>query len=209
VLSVGDRRTAYAAVVTKWISARSAPGRAVTHRFGPRNVNGVPTVLGILDERVDRACHATWFHVQLPVRPNGTTGWVRSRDVAVGVVHTRIEIDLSARTVTLFRNGRAVVRTPAAVGTGSTPTPTGRYYVNQRLRASDPNGPFGPEQLGVSAFSPVLTGWTQGGPIGIHGTNEPRLIGSAATHGCVRVPNSAIVRLFRGTLMGTPVVIHP
>jgi lipoprotein-anchoring transpeptidase ErfK/SrfK len=61
----------------------------------------------------------------------------------------------------------------------------------------------------VSAFSPVLTGWTRGGPVGIHGTNEPASIGLAASNGCIRVDNTRIVRLLHDVQAGTPVVIHP
>jgi lipoprotein-anchoring transpeptidase ErfK/SrfK len=208
VVPTTDARTAYAAVATHWIAARRSPGGAVVRRFGPRNVNGVPTVLGILGKRVDRACHASWYLVQLPIRPNGSTGWVRARDVVVGVVHTRIVIDLSARSVTLYRSGRRVLTTRAAIGKSQTPTPVGRFYVNQRLLSGDPSGPYGPEAIGVSAYSPVLKNWPQGGPVAIHGTNEPWLIGAAASNGCLRVANEVIVRLFRQTLAGTPVIIR-
>jgi lipoprotein-anchoring transpeptidase ErfK/SrfK len=80
--------------------------------------------------------------------------------------------------------------------------------VNQRLIPSERGGPFGPGAVGISAFSPVLTGWAQGGPIAIHGTNEPWSIGRAVTNGCIRLPNAVLVRLFRQTPAGTPVLIR-
>ena len=67
---------------------------------------------------------------------------------------------------------------------------------------------FGPAALGTSAFSPVLKDWAQGGPIGIHGTNEPWVIGHAASHGCIRLPNAAMSKLFRLTPAGTPILIR-
>ena len=73
---------------------------------------------------------------------------------------------------------------------------------------SDKNGPFGPGAVGVSAFSNVLTGWTQGGPIAIHGTNAPWSIGKAVSNGCIRIPNPVMAKLFRLTLSGTPVLIR-
>ena len=82
--------------------------------------------------------------------------------------------------------------------------------MNQRLvPASGAAGPYGPAALGVSAFSNVLTGWAQGGPIGIHGTNEPWSIGRSISNGCIRVPNALVRRLFTASFAGTPVVIHP
>lgn len=201
-------RTAQAAAARDWVTAYRSPGKGAIVNFGPRNENGAPTVFGVLEKLVDRRCHATWYHVQLPIKPNGTTGWVSAASVLVGTVHTKIVVDLSARRVTLYRNGRAAFHTTAAIGEGGTPTPTGHYYVSQRLIAPDPGGPYGPVALGLSAFSRVLTNWPQGGPIGIHGTNEPGSIGKSASHGCIRVPNSAIVTLFRATLAGTPVRIQ-
>jgi lipoprotein-anchoring transpeptidase ErfK/SrfK len=96
-----------------------------------------------------------------------------------------------------------------AVGSPSTPTPTGRFYVNQRLVPTDTHRPFGPGAIGISAFSNVLTGWTQGGPVAIHGTNEPWSIGHAVSNGCLRLPNATLERVFRETLAGTPVIITP
>jgi lipoprotein-anchoring transpeptidase ErfK/SrfK len=111
--------------------------------------------------------------------------------------------------VILYRDGREVLSVKAAIGTSATPTPIGRYYVNQRLLSSDPGGPFGPAAIGISAFSPVLTGWAQGGPIAIHGTNRPELIGQRVSNGCIRVHNRDLRRLFTVALSGTPVTIHP
>jgi hypothetical protein len=199
---------AYAAVVTRPTVARRRPGGKAIERFTRINVNGVPTVLGVLGVKRDATCAPTWYRVQLPIRPNGAVGWVRAADVRLRRVTTRIHVDLSARRVTLYRQGRKVLETVAAIGKPGTPTPTGRYYVNQRLVAPDPSGPFGPAAVGISAFSPTLQGWTQGGPIAIHGTNAPRLLGSAVSYGCVRVANQVLLRLFEQAEEGTPVVIR-
>jgi lipoprotein-anchoring transpeptidase ErfK/SrfK len=206
---VGSAARALAAVVRTNAVAFRAPGGSRLAAFGRLNVNGVPTVLGVLEERVDRRCRATWYRVRLPLKPNGATGWVRAAAVDVAPVSTRIEVDLSQRRVTLFDRGRRVLATTAAIGSAATPTPTGRYYVNQRLIPTDPTGPFGPGAIGISAFSEVLTGWAQGGPIAIHGTNRPELLGLPVSNGCIRVRNDVLRRLFDRALAGTPVVIHP
>ena len=205
---VGGGNVAWAAVVRKPLTAFREPGRDAISRFGLLNVNRVNTVFGVLAERVNSSCRATWLHVQLPMRPNGRTGWVRADHVQQLPVRTRIVVDLSQRVVRFYKNGRLVLHTPAAIGSSATPTPLGRYYVNQRLIPSDPGGPFGPGAIGISAFSPVLTGWAQGGPVAIHGTNEPWSIGRAVSNGCIRVPNATQKKLFAATLGGTPVVIH-
>jgi len=110
--------------------------------------------------------------------------------------------------VRLYKNGKLVLSSTAAIGSSATPTPLGRYYVNQRLIPDDPSGPFGPGAVGISAFSDVLTGWTQGGPIAIHGTNEPSSIGHAVSNGCIRLPNTVLRRVFAEALAGTPVLIR-
>jgi lipoprotein-anchoring transpeptidase ErfK/SrfK len=146
--------------------------------------------------------------VQIPKRPNGVTAWVPATQVAVATVSSRIVVDLSERRVTLFVRGRKVLTARAAVGAPATPTPTGRFYVNQRLIPTDKTGPFGPGAVGISAFSDVLTGWTQGGPIAIHGTNAPWSIGKAVSNGCIRIPNRMLRKLFPRALNGTPVLIR-
>ena len=205
---VGTAKTTYAAVVQERAHAYRRPGSSRLASFGPENINGVPTVFAVLAKRVDARCAAQWYRVQLPLKPNGSTGWVRAADVELAPVTTRIEVDLSERRVTLFDRGRRVLTATAAIGSPQTPTPTGRYYVNQRLVPTDTSGPFGPGAIGISAFSEVLTGWTQGGPIAIHGTNRPDLIGLAVSNGCIRVRNDLLQRLFDRTLAGTPVTVR-
>jgi len=205
---VGSSRLAVAAVVRTRAVAYRRPGARPFARFGRLNVNRFPTVFRVLSAVRARDCEAHWYRVQLPIKPNGVTGYVRAAAVATGHVRSRLLVDLSARRLTLFRNGRRVLRTTVAVGSSATPTPTGRYYVNQRLIPADATGPFGPAAIGISAYSTVLTGWTQGGPIAIHGTNEPWSIGHAVSNGCIRVGNAVLRRLFRVTPAGTPVLIR-
>ena len=205
VTSLRTGTTAYAAVLRRPTAAFTTPIGRSLGRFGLANANGVPTVLGVLARA---ECKQRWYRVQLPMRPNGVEGWVRAEDVELRPVRASIVVDLSERTVTMRRDGKLVIRAVAAVGAPDTPTPTGRYYVNQRLVAPDPAGPFGPGAVGVSAFSPVLQYWAQGGPIAIHGTNQPELLGRAVSHGCVRVRNDVLIRLYRLADEGTPVEIR-
>jgi L,D-transpeptidase catalytic domain len=192
-------------VVVHTRPSQTAPELA---RFGLLNVNGVRTVFALRAARLGASCHAAWFRVQVPVRPNGVTGWVDAKSVAIYRVDTRVVVDLSDRRVEVFRRGKLVLSTPAAIGRPETPTPLGRYYVNQRLLAGDATGPFGPGAAGISAFSPVLKNWAQGGPIAIHGTNAEWSIGEAASNGCVRITNRDLVRLIHLVVEGTPVTIR-
>ena len=199
---------AYGGAVRDRAVAYAGPNGRPIARFDRLNVNRVPTIFGVIGVRVDDRCRPAWYRVRLPRKPNGVVGWVRAEDVEVLPVRTRIVVDLSDRRVTLYRSGRRVLTPQAAIGSSATPTPTGSYYVNQRLVPADPTGPFGPGAIGISAFSEVLTGWTQGGPIAIHGTNRPDLIGQAVSNGCIRVRNDVLRRLFAAAISGTPVLVR-
>jgi lipoprotein-anchoring transpeptidase ErfK/SrfK len=197
-----------AAVVRSNAVAYRRPGTRPFARFSRLNVNRFPNVFHVVSVLRGSDCRALWYRVQLPIKPNGVIGYVRASAVDTGRVRSRVLVDLSARRLTLFRNGKHTLNTTVAVGSPATPTPTGRYYVNQRLIPADASGPFGPAAIGISAYSTVLTGWTQGGPIAIHGTNEPWSIGRAVSNGCIRVRNDVLRRLFKVTPAGTPVLIR-
>jgi hypothetical protein len=202
-------RDSYAGFAPQGATVYRTPGGAVLARFGRENVNGYPTYFGVLGRRVGKDCRALWYRVELPIRPNGAVGWVKASAIQLQPVDLRIEVDVSRRQLTLFRAGKRLLVSTVAVGASATPTPIGRYYVNQRLVPTDTSGPFGPGALGISAFSPVLTGWAQGGPVAIHGTNEPWSIGHAVSNGCIRLPNGTLARLFKIVPPGTQVIIHP
>jgi lipoprotein-anchoring transpeptidase ErfK/SrfK len=205
---VGSATRAFVAAAPSGATAVRAPGGSTIAKFGDKNQNGYPTVFGVTGAVVSENCAPTWYRVELPMRPNGSTGYIAVNAIELHAIATRIVVDVSERKLTLYRAGRPLMTTEVAVGSSATPTPTGRYYVNQRLVPDDPRGPFGPAAIGVSAFSNVLTGWAQGGPIAIHGTNEPWSIGKAVSNGCVRVQNATLERLFRYAVAGTPVIIN-
>jgi hypothetical protein len=184
-------------------------GGQVLRRFGARNVNRAPTVFAIQAMHRSRSCTPAWYRVQIPVRPNGTTAWIPAKSVRVLAINKKIVIHVKAARLELLQGGRVVFRAPIAPGAADTPTPIGHFYVTQRLVPKNPSGPWGPAALGTSAFSSVLTNWVQNGPVGIHGTDEPWVIGHPASHGCIRLLNSAMTRLFRLTPAGTPVLIAP
>ena len=198
----------YVGVVKRSATAFRVPGQHPFARFGRVNVNGYRTLFAIRRILNDADCRPSWYRVQLPIHPNGATGWVAAPRLDIARVDTRLVADLSQRRLTLFRDGHAVMRIHVSIGKPSTPTPRGEFYVNQKLRTRNPNGPFGPAALGISAYSNVLTGWTQGGPIAVHGTNRPDLIGRAVSTGCLRVTNAVMRRLFAATPPGTPVSIR-
>lgn len=205
---LGSGAKSYVAIVRGPTAAFREPGGAVLARYGRMNQNRVPTVFAVVGLRETRGCAPAWYHVLLPIRPNGATGWVRAGAVQVAEIDTKILIHVRARRLELLREGRVILRTRISTGAPDTPTPLGRFYVKERLIPANPNGPWGPAALGTSAYSPVLKRWAQGGPVGIHGTDDPTAIGRAVSHGCIRLPNDQMRRLFKLTLAGTPVIIR-
>jgi hypothetical protein len=151
----------------------------------------------------------SWLRVRLPIRPNGSTAWVRADQVRWGTVNERIVVDLSSHTLRYFRNGRLRTTLTVAVGAPETPTPPGSYFVWAQVSYDNPNGPYGAYALGLSGFSRVLLDWPGGGRLAIHGTSDPSDIGRDVSNGCVRVLNADLLAALQGVPLGTPVLIRP
>jgi lipoprotein-anchoring transpeptidase ErfK/SrfK len=150
-----------------------------------------------------------WAELLLPVRPNGTRGWVPMDVLRLRATTLRITIDIGDRRLSLFRAGRRIMRVPVAVGTAATPTPTGRRFaVAEVIRTHTPGAFLGPVVLPLTGFSETLNEYAGGdGRVAIHGTSLPSLIGTRASHGCVRMRNADVLRLARLVRPGTPVAI--
>jgi lipoprotein-anchoring transpeptidase ErfK/SrfK len=151
-----------------------------------------------------------WYKVRLSILPNNSTGWVpRSALGNIYVVHTHLYVNREAQTLVLEKDGKTIFKTRVGVGKaapGWGPTPAGQFYIRDKL--TNFNDPFyGPLAFGTSARSAVLTDWPGGGFIGVHGTNTPGLIPGYVSHGCIRLVNSAILKLARLMKVGTPLTV--
>ncbi len=181
------------------------PGGPVAGRLSGHNPFGQPQVLAV----VGRPSPGGWVEVELPVRPNGSLGWIALHDVTLTETGYRVTVDLATRRVTVTDGTRVVLSTPAAVGTPSTPTPSGHTYLWELVRPGDPSGPYGPYIFGLAMFSDAYATFNGGdAQIGMHGQDEPGSIGRAASHGCIRLPNPVISRLAAMLPLGTPVTIR-
>jgi lipoprotein-anchoring transpeptidase ErfK/SrfK len=146
-----------------------------------------------------------WYHISIPMRPNGTYGWVPAAAVSLAPTPGKIKISLNRRTIDLYWKGKHVWHGKVAIGAPGRETPLGAYYVAARFV------PYHDPFLGVfavetSAYS-KLTEWPGGGVVGIHGTSVPQLLGQAVSHGCVRVANVTAAKLKRYAPLGTPISI--
>ena len=124
----------------------------------------------------------------------------------ITTVRTHLYVDLGTRTATLMRGDEMVLRAPVGIGRAGAATPTGRFYVRNRLTTYRSRA-YGPVAFGTSARSADLTDWPAGGYIGIHGTDRPDLIPGRVSHGCIRMRNADIRRLARLMPIGTPVTV--
>jgi lipoprotein-anchoring transpeptidase ErfK/SrfK len=168
-----------------------------------------PNYLGATVTLLVTAYQPGWVQAYIPIRPNETTRWIPSADLTTSFVDDHIVVSLSARKLTLYQNNAPVFSSAVAPGAPSSPTPTGSFFVAYIVKLTDPGNVYGPYAMGTSAFSNTYYSFDGGpGQVGIHGTNEPWVIGSYASHGCVRLPNSAITTLAQQVVPGTPVEIE-
>lgn len=168
---------------------------------------GFPLIVSV----VDRSADGGWLLVRLPVRPNGTTGWIRASDIRASEVPNRIEVDLSEFRLRVFDGDSSVVLfdTDVAIGKDQTPTPVGDFFIDI-VNPLGGHKVYGWGQLSVSGFSEVLERFAGGvGQIAIHGWNDNSVMGSAASNGCVRMRNDDIARVAELSPLGTPVRIIP
>ena len=191
--------------------ARTRPGAgapAIELVRARRPLTRVRTVLPVLREATSRGGRP-WLRVRLPGRPNGHKGWIpahRTRRTSTG---WRISIRLSTRRVTAYNYGRAKRRFRAIVGKPSTPTPRGQFFIEEALALS-PLAAGGPFALATSARSPVLQEFDGGpGQIALHGINNlSGALGTAASHGCVRLSRRAITWLAQRIGRGVPLTVR-
>lgn len=175
----------------------------------PRHISGdpgaeVPLVL-VVREQI-----STWLQVILPVRPNGTIGLVPAADFTLSAHDFRIDVRLNEFRLRAYKGDQLLFEAPIGVAKESTPTPGGNYYTTELVQPLDPNGLYGPYAYGLSGFSDVHQSFAGGpGQLGIHGTNQPELVGGRVSNGCIRLKNDDITALVKlGLPLGTPVNVR-
>ena len=172
-----------------------------------RPLSHVRTVLPVLGDATTRGVR--WVHVRLPGRPNSQTGWIPAARTVPAVTGWRLGLDLSARRISVYHDGALARRFRVVVGKPSTPTPRGAFFVEEVIRtpAGEVGGPYG---LATSARSNVFQEFGGGpGQIGVHGTTGlSGGLGTAASHGCVRLSPSAIRWLAKRVSGGVPFTIR-
>jgi len=183
------------------VAVHASAGGPVTTTLANPQASGAPLVFLVVAQQDG------WVQVQLAQRPNGSTGWVERASVELSADPYAIVVTTSTNTLDLYRSGKVVDSYPVATGTGGTPTPTGHFALTELLAPT--NAGYGPYAYGLSAFSDVLNSFGGGpGQIGLHGTDDASSIGTAASHGCIRMHNADISALAKLLPLGTPVQVR-
>jgi lipoprotein-anchoring transpeptidase ErfK/SrfK len=191
----------------KVVSALHAHPSRVSRLAASRPITGGQTVLPVVDHATT-ANGVHWLRVMIPGRPNGAKGWIRQRGTSLTKSSWHLVVRTSTRRVLAYRRGRLVRTFAAIVGKPSTPTPHGRFFVEESVQML--RGSAGaPYALASSARSNVLQEFAGGpGQIAIHGlANIGGTLGTAISHGCVRLANNGITWLAARIRPGVPITI--
>jgi lipoprotein-anchoring transpeptidase ErfK/SrfK len=152
-----------------------------------------------------------WINVFTGEPPSFSQGWVKRDDVTLQPIYHRIEVRLSQFNLKAYHGDEVILDTTVAIGQQDRPTAGGLYFINVFLKTPDPGGTYGPYAFGLSGYSndpEVKKQFGGNGQLGIHGTNEPHLLGTMVSNGCIRLSNDDITTLARIPLpLGTPVQI--
>ncbi len=155
-----------------------------------------------------REQQGSWLKVLLPVRPNGATGWIRASDVTVATHDYRIEVEVSAHKLTVWKGNDVFLEDTVAVGASATPTALGSFYTTGLFDTAATQPVYGPFAYPLSGYSDVLYSFGGGeGQMGIHGTNDPSSLGRSVSNGCIRMSNKGITKLAETLPVGVPVEI--
>jgi L,D-transpeptidase catalytic domain len=187
------------------ITARPGAGRTIGTMPSGSRYYDIPTVAWVRDVSRDGG----YGLVDVPYVGYRATGWIRLGGLDRSHTRVSLEADLSEHRITVRRGDDVLLRAPAATGAPPSPTPTGRYFVTDRVPFPN-GGMLGTFAFGISGIQPNLPpGWGGGDQLAIHGTNDASSIGRSASAGCLRVSEGTLARLRRVLRLGTPVVIHP
>ena len=182
------------------------PGQGGGPDFSFDTQNPMGQLAPLLIDGAIRRDGVEWLEVLLPLRPNGTSAWVKPDDVEIRERAERIEVDLSRRVLRHYDGDEIADSFRVGVGSEQYPTGVGRFYIWVKVPYENPNNPYGIMALGLSGFSPVLSDWPGQGRMAVHGTPYASNRGQAVSHGCVRVYNDDM-RALLDLPLGTPVEI--
>jgi lipoprotein-anchoring transpeptidase ErfK/SrfK len=152
-----------------------------------------------------------WLKVLLPLRPNGSNGWIRRATVDVESHNYRAVVSLGEHRITVWKGNTVLLEEPVGVGaSGRTPTTKGLFFTIELYPVlPSQQAAYGPWAFALSGYSEVLTSFGDGGTgvLGLHGTGDPSSLGRDVSNGCIRMSNSGITKLAEALPLGVPIEI--
>ena len=184
------------------VALRDRPGGRVLAKVGARTEFGSPQTLALIRARGD------WAAVLSSELENSQLGWAPIRQLELVDSPLTLDVDLSARRLTVRDLDGVVRRINIAIGASDTPTPPGEFYVTDKLNGADFGPYYGCCILALSGRQPNLPeGWSGGDRLAIHGSSTPTW-GTAASNGCLHADEANLRYLMRWVPLGTFVRIH-
>lgn len=201
-----------------WVAKVLAPARGRTRLKHPRtrkvigtrtSWSGQAQILMILGSATWEG--RQWLRLKLAERPNNSSAWFPADRMKIRRVPWWVKVTTGRRTVTIYRNGRRVRKFRAVVGARATPTPTGLAAIYERNRQPSRHGFIGAWSLSITSLSNVLDNYGGGpGRVAIHGRGGASFadpLGTARSHGCIRINNGPVTWMAGHIPKGTPVRI--
>jgi lipoprotein-anchoring transpeptidase ErfK/SrfK len=181
---------------------RARPSGRVLATVAARTEFGSPQTLAVAFRK------GNWIAVRSPALGNRQVGWVRAKPLRLLPRKLLVDVDLSKRELLVRDAGDVKRRISVAVGAPDTPTPTGRFYVTDKLRGADYGSYYGCCILALSGRQPHLPqGWSGGDRLAIHGSPSPTW-SHAVSNGCLHAAEPDLRYLMKTVPLGTPVRIH-
>ncbi len=186
---------------------RDAPPGFVLRPLAPYSGSAAGFLVVAADRSADGAA---WLRVQVPRRPNGSAVWIPVRAVSLVPTRLRVVVHLRTRTIELLSGTRVIRSAPAGIGRPGTPTPRGRFAVEDLVPTVTPadRAMYGRFVITLTAHSTALRRFNGGvGQVAIHGTREPARVGRPSSYGCVVLDDRTLLDFWRLLDPGVPVVV--
>jgi lipoprotein-anchoring transpeptidase ErfK/SrfK len=199
-----------AVTVKRYLMGRVAPhvsARGSVHIWTNTGYSLRRAVYPVIERRTLKD-GTVWVKVRVVRRPHGVDTWIPAWATRRKWIAYHLVVDLSSRKLYVYRNGRQAKHFRVVVGARGTETPRGHYYIVDHMRLHN-SWARGVWALATSAYSSKLKHFDGGdGVVALHGRGYlTARVGTAASHGCVRLNDRDVAWLAKHVPNGTRIDI--